>query len=49
MGVVHETREVFDAVAGGRTCSEAGSSDIDGVGSVADGFDSAFEVACWGK
>ena len=49
VGVVHELSDVPDAVAGSSTCSEAGSSDVHGVCSVADGFETAFQVAGGGK
>ena len=46
MGVVAEDADVLDGVACDGPCSEAGSADVDGIGSVVDGFEAAYEVAC---
>ena len=45
----HELRNVLEAVACGSTGTEARSSDIDCVGTVADGLDAALKVARRGE
>ena len=40
-----EGGDVLDAVACRSTCAKARSTDIDGIGAMADGFETTFEVA----
>ena len=40
-----EAFDVFDAVGSLFTGAEVGTTDIDGIGTMADGFETTFEVA----
>ena len=49
VGIVAELLDVLGGIARRRPCSEARGTDIDGIRSVVDGCDAAFEVAGRGE
>ena len=46
MRILHQCGNVFQRIAGSRTCSETGSTDIHRIGTMIDSLDAALQIFC---